>query len=297
MLGVASAVALTGKPVPVLDTLGTGRTTTAATSLGTASNPGVAVPGSCLTWQRPDASDASATVCSQPHLFELAATVRLDAPASAPFPDQAGWRQLVDGRCTPPVVSYLHGRFDPAGRFRVGALTPTPRGWIAGDRVLRCGLQAPAASGALMATRGHVADADQAEVYAPGTCLGLSTAAVGGPVDCAEPHAAEVTGVADLGKKFSGPPPAVADQDGYLQPTCTKIASDYLGGADKLAASKLTVYWQNLSAASWNAGTHEVTCNLAAQLPGGGGFAPLTGSARTGVRIGTTRPTPAGSSR
>lgn len=290
MLAATTAVALTRAPVPVLDAaagIGAARTPATATP-----SPAPTAPGTCLTWRRTDAGDAAAVPCGRPHRFELAAAVRLDESASAPFPDDAGWRHVVDSRCTPAVASYLHGRLDPDGRFRVGALKPTPRGWTAGDRLLRCGLQSPDAAGALVATEGQVAEVDQARVYPPGTCLSLTGRAVGDPVGCEKPHAAEVAGTADLAKKFTGPAPAVADQDRYLQPTCTTIAADYLGGADKLAASKLTVYWQNLEPASWNVGTHEVSCNLAAQLPDGSGFAPLAGTARGRATIGTT-PLPA----
>lgn len=58
-------------------------------------------------------------------------------------------------------------------------------------------------------------------------------------------------------------------------------------------AAKLTLYWDNLTEASWNAGSRKVNCNLAALLPDRSGFAPVTGSVLDGnVTVGTTPPLP-----
>ena len=82
------------------------------------------------------------------------------------------------------------------------------------------------------------------------------------------------------------------DQDGYLQPACGKIAGDY-AGKQVVAATKLTLYWDNLSEASWKAGSRKVNCNLAALLPDRSGFAPVLGTVRGGdVKVGTTPASP-----
>ena len=113
---------------------------------------------------------------------------------------------------------------------------------------MRCGLQAPGRTGALFPSSGRVADADQAVVFDAGTCLGLVGKEVSDPVACGETHAAEVAGVVDLGTQFRDAFPSVDDQDNYLQPTCQRIAEQYVGSAQKLTDSKLTVYWTNLAA-------------------------------------------------
>src|SRR6476469_8038718 len=55
----------------------------------------------CLTWQLPDAADATVVNCSAPHLFEVTGTLDLqDFDAGSAFPDPARWQQLVAQRCT-----------------------------------------------------------------------------------------------------------------------------------------------------------------------------------------------------
>ena len=44
-----------------------------------------------------------------------------------------------------------------------------------------------------------------------------------------------------------------------------------------ITQKKLTVYWDNITQDSWNAGTRKVNCNLAALLPDRSGFAPVSG--------------------
>ena len=155
---------------------------------------------------------------------------------------------------------------------------------------MRCGLQAPGRTGALFPSSGRVADADQAVVFDAGTCLGLAGKEVSDPVACGETHAAEVAGIVDLGTQFRDAFPSVDDQDNYLQPTCQRIAEQYVGSAQKLTDSKLTVYWTNLAQESWTAGTRRVTCNLGSLLTDNSGFAPLTGKAADGVTIGGEAP-------
>ncbi|MGQ0573711.1 MAG: septum formation family protein [Pseudonocardia sp.] len=247
-------------------------------------------PGTCLNWTRGDAADAAVVDCAQPHLFEQAGSVSL-ADQTA-LPDDRGFRQLVAERCQPVAVAYLGGKFDPDGRFRVGALKPSPAKWAAGDRDLRCGLQSSSRSGAMFATTGTVAASDQAAVQEPGSCLGIDGRTIGDPVSCAQPHAVETVGIVDLAAKFPDAFPAVAEQDAYLQPECTRIAGEFAGDPAAISAKKLTVYWDNLGEESWNVGTRRVNCNLAALLPDRSGFAPVTGSVRDATVVVSDQPAP-----
>ncbi|MEN3298785.1 septum formation family protein, partial [Pseudonocardia sp.] len=74
-------------------------------------------------------------------------------------------------------------------------------------------------------------------------------------------------------------------QDNFLQPECSRIAGEYAGGQQVITDKKLTVYWDNLTEESWNAGTRRVNCNLAALLPDRSGFAPVTGPVKGSVSV------------
>lgn len=283
MFAVATLDAFAGATVPVLGQI--------AALPGPAGTPTVvevppppSQPGTCLSWSRPDAADAAVVDCVKEHLFEQAGSVRLvDQPT---LPDDQQWRQLVKERCDPIVATYLNGRLDPDGRYRIGALKPSATKWSEGDRDLRCGLQRSAQSGALYPTSGKVADTDQSDVQGAGTCLAIDGRGVGDPTACTRAHAVETVGVVDLAQKFAGGFPAVGDQDAYLQPLCATIASDYAGGDPVIRGKNLTVYWDNVTADSWKAGSRKVNCNLAALLPDRSGFAPVTGSVKGTVTVG-----------
>jgi hypothetical protein len=103
----------------------------------------------------------------------------------------------------------------------------------------------------------------------------------------------ETVGVVDLAQKWDGAFPAVTDQDGYLQPTCAKVAAEYAGGDKVITDKKLTVYWDNITEDSWKAGSRKVNCNLAALLPDRSGFAPVTGSVKGAVSVGDQAAPPA----
>ncbi|TQM36118.1 putative regulator of septum formation [Pseudonocardia cypriaca] len=283
MLGVATLDSFAGAKVPVLGTLAS---LPAAVSGSSAREvpPPPATPGTCLMWTRPDAADTDVVDCAQPHLFEQAGSVTLASDMA--LPDDRQWRQLVNERCQPVVVDYLRGKFDPDGRFRVGALKPSPSKWADGDRELRCGVQSASRSGALLPLSGRAADSDQAAVHDPGTCLAIDGRTIGDPVDCAGPHAVETVGIVDLSEKFPDAFPAVGDQDAYLQPQCAKIANEYAGSADSISKKGLTVYWDNITEASWKAGSRKANCNLAALLPDRSGFAPVTGPVKGDVVVG-----------
>lgn len=284
MFGVAALDSLAGAQVPVLGTLAS--LPVPADERGGAVDVVAppATPGTCLSWQRPDAADAATVDCGRPHLFEQAGSVTLTDQVA--LPDDATWRQLVKERCTPVVQQYLGGKHDPSGRYRIGALKPSAAKWDDGDRELRCGLQSASRSGALYPISGKAAEGDQSNIQQPGTCLAINGNRVGDPTDCAGLHAVESVGVVDLSEKFKDKFPAAGDQDGYLQPACSKVAGEYAGGADVITQKKLTVYWDNLTEESWNAGSRKVNCNLAALLPDRSGFAPITGSVKGAVQVG-----------
>lgn len=284
MFGVATLDTVAGATVPVLGSFAAlpSPASRAADKVEEAPPPPTA-PGTCLNWSRKDAADTAVVDCAQPHLFEQAGTVQLaDQPR---LPDDRTWQQLVNERCTPVVLSYLNGKFDPDGKYRVGALKPSQKKWDAGNRELRCGLQSASHSGALYPLTGRAADQDQSGVYEPGTCLAIDGRTVGDPVSCDAAHAVETVGIVDLSGKFPGKFPAVGDQDNFLQPECSRIAGGYAGGQQVITDKKLTVYWDNLTEESWNAGTRRVNCNLAALLPDRSGFAPVTGPVKGSVSV------------
>jgi hypothetical protein len=290
MFGVATLDTFAGATVPVLGTFAS--LPAPADQPETIEVPAPpSQPGTCLNWTRADAADAQVVDCAKPHLFEQAGSVALaDQPT---LPSDQQWRDLVKTRCTPVVLKYLNNTFDPDGRYRVGALKPSAAKWAQGDRELRCGLQSASQSGALYPLAGKVAAGDQSDVQQPGTCLGIDGKQIGDPVDCAKPHAVETAGIVDVSKKFTGGFPAVADQDAFLQPECDKVADAYAGNPDVIAQKKLTVYWDNITEASWKAGTRKVNCNLGALLPDRSGFAPVTGSVKGAVAVGSTPAPPA----
>jgi hypothetical protein len=288
MLGVATLDSFAGATVPVLGTLAA---LPAAAGSAREVPPPPATPGTCLMWSRPDAADTEVVECAQPHLFEQAGSVTLATEMA--LPDDRQWRQIVNERCEPVVLEYLGGKFDPDGRFRVGALKPSPSKWADGDRELRCGVQSASRSGALLPISGRAGESEQAAVQVPGTCLAIDGRTIGDPVDCSGPHAVETVGVVNLSEKFSEGFPAVGDQDAFLQPQCAEIASKYAGNAEAISAKGLTVYWDNITEESWNAGSRKVNCTLAALLPDRSGFAPVTGPVKGDVVVGDEPAPPA----
>lgn len=260
-----------------------------AAPTSTTPQPFEAPAGSCLAWEQVDASDAEKVSCEEAHLFEVTGAVDLtrDFGQGARFPAEDVWRGLVEERCTPLSTEFLGGRFDPFGKFSVGAIKPSGASWRSGDRELRCGLQSVGRSGALFSTVGSAATQDQSDVHEPGTCLGNDGVGVGDPVDCAEPHAVEVVGVVDLGAAFPLMYPDEAAQDGLLSEQCTAQAAEFAGGPPVVAEKGLTVFWETLRPESWDAGSRRVDCRLGAFLPDRSGFAPVTGSVRGEVQIGT----------
>ncbi|MCX2732460.1 septum formation family protein [Saccharopolyspora sp. NFXS83] len=244
--------------------------------------------GTCLHWTEPDAADIRQVKCGERHLFEVTgkADLSADFANTAPYPSAEQWEQLKQERCTAVSQQYLRGRFDPNGRFSVGAFTPSQQGWGSGDRKLHCGLQQPGPSGKLYASKGTVASQDQSSTYEVGRCLGINGTDVWDSVDCAQPHSVEITGVVDLGTEFPAEYPSEGDQDGFLATRCGELTAEYAGSPTAVTDKKLVAYWDTLPQESWDAGSRQVNCKASAQLPDGSGLAPITGSVKGDVQVG-----------
>ena len=132
-------------------------------------------------------------------------------PDAAP-PSAARIQQISQEQCSAAVKRYLGARFDPNSRFTISMLWSGDKAWRqSGERRMLCGLQLPGPNNQQLAFKGKVADVDQSKVWPAGTCLGIDPATnqpTDIPVDCAAPHAMEVTGAVNLAEKFPGRLPA-----------------------------------------------------------------------------------------
>ena len=258
--------------------------------------------GDCLQWTPTDdpdtdRQDLAEVSCAEPHRFEVARTVNLAAfpvaefATGSPYPDATRFAALRDEHCVAAVQDYTGGRFDPTGRYSVGLMFPSQAGWANGERSIRCGIQQTGATSALQEMVGRVADQDQSTVWDAGTCVGVESGVPTDPVDCGTAHAFEVVSVVDLGAQFPGGLPSVDDQDRYLEPTCTQAAEAYLGGPDVLRDKTLTLFWDNVDASSWMAGSRRVSCSVGKEVESGG-FAAIVGSAKGDITIDGVAPVP-----
>jgi hypothetical protein len=236
-------------------------------------------PGSCLTWDNSDASDARKVDCKQSHLFEVTSTIDVGAqyPKGAPVPSLEQWQQISQEKCSADVKPYLGHPLDPYGKLTPNLLRPTAAQWDDGDRQLRCGLQWAGPGGKLQPVTGPAKDQDQSLVWPAGTCLALLGKGVGDPIDCGQPHSYEIIAVVDLKTQFKDTYPSRDDQKTWLDTQCSKAASDYTGGAD-LGAKHLIVTWDVREQESWSAGSTKVNCKVAAKLPDNSGLQAVTGS-------------------
>ena len=150
-----------------------------------------------------------------------------------------------------------------------------------GERRMLCGLQLPGPNNQQLAFKGKVADVDQSKVWSAGTCLGIDPATnqpTDIPVDCAAPHAMEVTGAVNLAEKFPQALPPEADQDAFIKDACTRMTDAYLAPI-QLRSTTLTLIYSTISLPSWSAGSHQVSCSIGATL-GNGGWSTLLNSAK-----------------
>ncbi len=280
----------------------TGSLTANSISLGPDGNDTFdqAKSGDCLTW--PDRTPDAAEIvdCTTEHRFEVAESVDMRTfpgseygPDAAP-PSAARIQQISQEQCSAAVKRYLGPRFDPQSKFTVSMLWSGDKAWRqSGERRMLCGLQLPGPNNQQLPFTGRVAEIDQSKVWAPGTCLGIDPATnqpTDIPVDCAAPHAMEVTGAVNLAERFPDRLPAEAEQDSFIKETCTRMTDAYLAPI-QLRNTTLTLIYSTVSLPSWAAGSHQVSCSIGATL-GNGGWSTLLNSAKGPLMINGQPPVP-----
>lgn len=246
-------------------------------------------PGTCLTWQAPDAGDIRKVGCDQPHLFEVVGAVDISGqyPRGAKQPDAETWRTLTTERCGQQAREYLDGPLDPEGKLSLGVLQPDERQWASGERRMHCGLQRTAPGGSLQTLEAPAAEVDQSNVWDKGTCLGLENKSPGDPVDCAQQHSYEMVAVVDLSKEFEAFPPQ-KEQNKFLDKRCNELVRNYSGNAE-LRKQGLITAWDTRTKKSWQAGSTRVNCKVGALLDDDSGLAPVRGSV---AKDATSKPQP-----
>ena len=256
--------------------------------------------GDCLNWpdRTPDAAEL--VDCKDEHRFEVAASVDMRTfpgseygPDAAP-PSAARIQQISQEQCSAAVRRYLGARFDPNSRFTISMLWSGDKAWRqSGERRMLCGLQLPGPNNQQLAFNGKVADVDQSKVWSAGTCLGIDPTTnqpTDVPVDCAAPHAMEVSGSVNLAEKFPGGVPPEPEQDTFIKDACTRMTDAYLAPI-QLRSTTLTLIYSTVSLPSWSAGSHQVSCSIGATL-GNGGWSTLLNSAKGPLLINGQPPVP-----
>jgi hypothetical protein len=256
--------------------------------------------GDCLNW--PDRTPDAAEIvdCKSEHRFEVAESVDMRTfpgseygPDAAP-PSTARIQQISQEQCTAAVKRYLGARFDPNSRFTISMLWSGDKAWRqSGERRMLCGVQLPGANNQQLAFQGKVAEIDQSKVWPAGTCLGIDPSTnqpTDIPVDCAAPHAMEVTGSVNLAEKFPTTLPPEPEQDGFIKDACTRMTDAYLAPI-QLRSTTLTLIYSTISLPSWSAGSHQVSCSIGATL-GNGGWSTLLNSAKGPLLINGQPPIP-----
>jgi predicted heme/steroid binding protein len=249
--------------------------------------------GDCLTWPERTPDAAQLVDCKDDHRFEVAESVDMRTfpgseygPDAAP-PSAARIQQISQEQCSAAVKRYLGARFDPNSRFTTSMLWSGDKAWRQnGERRMLCGLQLPGPNNQQLTFKGKVADVDQSKVWPAGTCLGIDPSTnqpTDIPVDCAAPHAMEVTGAVNLAEKFPTALPAEPDQDAFIKDTCTRMTDAYLAPI-QLRSTTLTLIYSTISLPSWSAGSHQVSCSIGATL-GNGGWSTLLNSAKGPLMI------------
>jgi predicted heme/steroid binding protein len=259
-----------------------------------------AVSGNCLMW--PDRMPEAANIvdCKDEHRFEVSESIDMrtfpgsEYGPSAPPPTATRIEQISQEQCESSVRRYLGAKFDPNSKFVISMLWSGDKAWRQfGERRMLCGLQLPGASNQQVAYKGKVADVDQSKVWPDATCLGIDPATnqpTDIPVDCAAPHAMEVTGTVNLLARFPEGLPPEPEQDGFIKESCTKLTDAYLAPV-QLRSTTLTLIYSTLSLPSWSAGSRQVACSIGATL-GNGGWATLLNSAKGALKINGQSPIP-----
>jgi predicted heme/steroid binding protein len=256
--------------------------------------------GDCLNWPEGTPDSAQVVDCKGDHRFEVAESVDMRTfpgseygPDAAP-PSPSRIQQISQEQCQVAVRRYLGDRFDPNSRYTVSMMWSGDKAWRqSGERRMLCGLQLPGPNNSQLAFQGKVADIDQSKVWPAGTCLGIDPSTnqpTDIPVDCAAPHAMEVTGAVNVAEKFPNGLPPEPDQDAFIKDACTKMTDAYLAPV-QLRSTTLTLIYSTLSLPSWSAGSHQVSCSIGATL-GNGGWSTLLNSAKGPLQINGQPPVP-----
>lgn len=254
---------------------------------------GKAKSGDCLNWPENNPDAAEVVDCKSEHRFEVAESVDMRTfpgseygPDAAP-PSPSRIQQISQEQCQVAVRRYLGERFDPNSRFTVSMMWSGDKAWKqSGERRMLCGLQLPGVNNSQLAFQGKVAEIDQSKVWPGGTCLGIDPSTnqpTDIPVDCAGPHAMEVTGAVNLAEKFPAGLPPESEQDAFIKDACTRMTDAYLAPI-QLRSTTLTLIYSTISLPSWAAGSHQVSCSIGATL-GNGGWSTLLNSARGPLQI------------
>jgi predicted heme/steroid binding protein len=249
--------------------------------------------GDCLTWPERTPDAAQIVDCKDDHRFEVAESVDMRTfpgseygPDAAP-PSAARIQQITQEQCSVAVKNYLGPKFDPNSRYTTSLLWSGDKAWRqSGERRMLCGLQLAGPNNQQIAFKGKVADVDQSKVWPAGTCLGIDPSTnqpTDIPIDCAAPHAMEVTGSVNLAEKFPDALPPEPEQDGFIKDACTKMTDAYLAPV-QLRSTTLTLIYSTISLPSWSAGSRQVSCSIGATL-GNGGWSTLLNSAKGPLMI------------
>ena len=259
-----------------------------------------AASGNCLMWPDRMPEAASVVDCKDDHRFEVSESIDMrtfpgsEYGPSAPPPTATRIEQISQEQCESSVRRYLGAKFDPNSKFVISMLWSGDKAWRQfGERRMLCGLQLPGAGNQQVAYKGKVADVDQSKVWPDGTCLGIDPATnqpTDIPVDCAAPHAMEVTGTVNLLARFPEGLPPEPEQDGFIKESCTKLTEAYLAPV-QLRSTTLTLIYSTLSLPSWSSGSRQVACSIGATL-GNGGWATLLNSAKGALKINGQSPIP-----
>jgi len=236
--------------------------------------------GDCLNWRDRTPDSAEIVDCKDEHRFEVAESVDMRTfpgseygPDTAP-PTPARIQQISQEQCSAAVKNYLGARFDPNSRFTVSMLWSGDKAWQSGERRMLCGLQLPGPNNQQLPAKGKVADVDQSKVWSAGTCLGIDPSTnqpTDIPVDCAAPHAMEVTGAVNLAEKFPQALPPEPDQDAFIKDACTRMTDAYLAPI-QLRSTTLTLIYSTISLPSWSAHPdlqHHFVAELVGRQPSG----------------------------
>jgi len=256
--------------------------------------------GDCLNWPERNPDAAEVVDCKGEHRFEVAESVDMRTfpgseygPDAAP-PSPSRIQQISQEQCQVAVRRYLGEHFDPNSRFTVSMMWAGDKAWRqSGERRMLCGVQLPGVNNSQLAFQGKVAEIDQSKVWPAGTCLGIDPSTnqpTAIPVDCAGPHAMEVTGSVNVAEKFPAGLPPEPEQDAFIKDACTRMTDAYLAPI-QLRSTTLTLIYSTISLPSWSAGSHQVSCSIGATL-GNGGWSTLLNSARGPLQINGQPPVP-----